>query len=451
MLNISDNSIKGKVGEKTFQSFGMVDDKDGRKNVVRWIILLGCISTACIFLPWTQTVDGLGKITALKPESRPQTVPAIIGGRIERWYVREGDTVQPGDTIVRISETKDEYFDPALVERTREQLDAKSQAVGSYQQKVVAMQAQIRALQQGKVAKLQQTENKVRQSRLKVVSDSTDWVAAQLNLQIADEQARRALVMYKDGLIALTDLENRNLKAQEAKAKAISSENKFRVSQNELLNAQTELLSVEFEYNDKLSKAGAELASSESAVFEGQGSVAKLQNQVNTYAIRSGMYFITAPQAGYITKAAQNGLGEAVKAGDPIVTIMPVGAQLAAEVYVAPVDLPLMHLGSKIRLIFDGWPALVFSGWPGISTGTYGGKVVAIDREISSNGKYRILVSPDPEAEIWPEGLRVGSGVKGIALLNDVFLGYELWRRLNGFPPDFYLLDTKESKSASKK
>jgi hypothetical protein len=93
---------------------------------------------------------------------------------------------------------------------------------------------------------------------------------------------------------------------------------------------------------------------------------------------------------------------------------------------------------SKVRLIFDGWPALVFSGWPGISTGTYGGKVVAIDNFVSANGKYRVLVAPDTEEGTWPTALRVGGAVQGVALLKDVAIGYEIWRRLNGFPPVYY-------------
>jgi adhesin transport system membrane fusion protein len=48
------------------------------------------------------------------------------------------------------------------------------------------------------------------------------------------------------------------------------------------------------------------------------------------------------------------------------------------------------------------------------------------------------LVAPDPQAEPWPTGLRVGGGAQGIALLNDVAIGYELWRQINGFPPDYY-------------
>jgi hypothetical protein len=88
--------------------------------------------------------------------------------------------------------------------------------------------------------------------------------------------------------------------------------------------------------------------------------------------------------------------------------------------------------------MFDGWPAIIFSGWPNVSYGTFGGKIVAIDNFTSKDGKYRILVSADSQEVPWPEAIRIGSGANGFALLNDVPIWYELWRQLNGFPPDYY-------------
>jgi hypothetical protein len=117
---------------------------------------------------------------------------------------------------------------------------------------------------------------------------------------------------------------------------------------------------------------------------------------------------------------------------------MPNKVHLATALYVRPVDLPLIKLGEKIRVMFDGWPTLVVSGWPSKSFGTFGGEVYAIDRVISSNGKYRVLVIPDKTDEPWPEQLQVGSGAQGVFLLNDVKIWYELWRQINGFPPEYY-------------
>ena len=97
---------------------------------------------------------------------------------------------------------------------------------------------------------------------------------------------------------------------------------------------------------------------------------------------------------------------------------------------------------------FDGWPAIVFSGWPNTSYGTYGGEVFAIDNFISPNGKYRVLVAQDPNDHEWPDALRVGAGASSMTLLNDVPVGYELWRQINAFPPDYY---TQEQVDSSKK
>jgi hypothetical protein len=96
-------------------------------------------------------------------------------------------------------------------------------------------------------------------------------------------------------------------------------------------------------------------------------------------------------------------------------------------------DVPLIQQGRVARLEFEGWPAIQFSGWPSVSVGTFAGKVKVIDMVDSKNGQYRLLVTPD--SGNWPKQLRVGSGVYGWIMLDDVPVWYEIWRQLNAFPP----------------
>jgi len=163
--------------------------------------------------------------------------------------------------------------------------------------------------------------------------------------------------------------------------------------------------------------------------------------------MRKDLYYVKAPQDGYINKAIKAGIGETFKEGEKLVNIMPSNYELAVETYVKPIDLPLLHTGEKVRVRFDGWPAIVFSGWPNVSYGTYGAKVVAIENFSSANGKYRVLLAPDEEDYAWPEALRVGSGANTLALLEDVPIWYEIWRHLNGFPPNYYTPQTEKSES----
>jgi|TARA_R100000479_G_scaffold28896_2_gene11462 multidrug resistance efflux pump len=438
MLNISYNQLSKKVSLKEYSAFSKVFKNKHYKMFNRFLLVFGVITIIFLFLPWTQNVTGNGFVTTLAPDQRPQTIQSQIPGRIEKWYVREGDFVKKGDTILFISEIKTEYQDPMLVERTNAQRDAKTQKIQSYSGKINALKSQVTALQKENRLKLQQAENKLKQLDLKVKSDSIDLEAARINLDIAERQFNRTQTLQTEGLKSLADVEEKRLKLQETQAKLISQENKYLTSQNEVINAQVELSRISAEYADKIAKVSSDRYTAESNQFEAISEVQKIENQSANYKIRQSLYYVTAPQNGYINKAIRAGLGETFKEGERLVNIMPSDYDLAVETYVTPIDLPLIHLNEKVRIQFDGWPAIFFRGWPNASFGTYGGKIVAVETFISPNGKYRVLIAPDPSTEPWPKNIRVGSGAYTIALLEDVPIWYEIWRKLNGFPPDYY-------------
>jgi len=438
MLNISPNSIQNSVDKSKFRSLFKVENQRSGKTLLRIMSVVFAIAGVIMFFPWTQNINARGKVTALKPEQRPQTIHSVIAGRIEKWFVQEGDLVEKGDTILFISEVKDEYFDPNLLNRTEEQLRAKEKAVKSYMEKVRSLENQIDAISQTRKLKLEQAENKLQQARLKVISDSIDFQASEINYEIAKEQFQRMEGLYEKGLKSLTNLESRELNMQKAHASMISVKNKLLTSKNEAINANVEINSIDAQYRDGLAKSESEKYTALSNMYDAEAVVTKLQNQYTNYSVRAGMYYITAPQDGYITKAIQSGIGETIKDGESIISIMPAKYDLAVEMYVKPIDLPLLEKGQDIRIQFDGWPAIVFSGWPNTSFGTYGGRVFAIDNFISESGEYRILVSPDPNDHPWPEALKIGAGTRNMVLLKDVPIWYELWRKINGFPPDYY-------------
>jgi multidrug resistance efflux pump len=444
MLNISRNSIAGRIDLTRFSSYSQLPGYKTSRVLARIILIIVGIFMLFMFLPWTQNIRSRGYVTTLEPDHRPQTIHSIIAGRIEKWYVREGNFVKKGDTIVYISEVKPEYFDPNLLSRTEQQITSKEMAVNSYLEKVRSMDAQIEALIKTQRLKMEQAHNYIRQAELKVASDSIDLEAAKMNFTIAERQLVRTESLYEDGLKSLTDLEDKKIKLQETKAKLISAENKLLSSRNEQINAQVELTSIDAQYRDKLAKAGAEKYTALSTMYDAEAMVTKMQNEYMNYSIRSGYYYVTAPQDGFITKAIASGIGETIKEGEELVSIMPANYQLAVEMYINPVDFPLIRHGQPVRIMFDGWPSIVFSGWPNSSYGTFGGEVVGIDNFISQNGKYRILVAQYPD-DPWPPGLRAGSGAISMALLKDVPIWYEIWRKLNGFPPDYYVSDTGEN------
>lgn len=438
MLNLSDNRIDREEYWTDYECLKQVSNIGRPVRRIRIMTISLLCMIAFSFVPWTQNVRVAGKLTTLYPDQRPQTVQNLIPGRISKWYVREGDFVMAGDTIIRIQEVVDAFFDPEIIDRTSRQIEAKKGAAINYKEKAEALSAQIDALTRNLKNKLDQAQNRYVQSKLQVEADSMDVEAGKIDLTIAQERLNRMEELFEKGLKSLTDLETRRITLQETRARMVGLENRYESSLNELENAIIELESVQNEFDEKLSKARSDRNSALSAFYSTESDIAKMENQLSNIQVRQTNYFVTAPQSGYVTQAISVGLGENIAAGTRIVSIMPERYDLATEMYVTPVDFPLLRPGNKVRVIFDGWPAIVFSGWPRLSNGTFGGKILAIDNFISPNGKYRVLVVPDPDEDPWPFELRVGSGADGILLLKDVPLWYEVWRQLNGFPPDYY-------------
>jgi membrane fusion protein, adhesin transport system len=450
MLNISKHSVDKQVRE-SFELHSLETLHTPRSAVIlqRWFLLIGVVLLGTLFLPWQQNIDGKGDVSALTPKDRPQNIQNIISGRIEKWLVREGDLVKTGDTLLVISEMKDDYFDPKYPQRLQEQLVAKGDAIKSYRLKIQSLDNQIIALRENNKFSLQKARNKVRQGYAKVTADSTDVLAEQVQVNVAKVRLDRGEEQLNNGgLVSLSEVESRRLKYQEVRAKLVSNQNKLAISRQELINAKIELSSINAEYAEKIAKAQSDRSSAFSSLAAGEYELSQLQNKITNVDIRRGQYFVKAPQEGYIVKALKMGIGETIKEGESIATLQPSAPEMAVEMYVRAMDVPLIEPGREVRIQFEGWPSLVFSGWPSATVGTFGGIVKVIDRIDNGKGEYRLLITPKiaKGEQVWPKQLRMGSGAVGWVMLEDVPVWYEIWRQLNAFPPTL----KKEPKAALK-
>ncbi|ASW75938.1 biotin attachment protein [Chryseobacterium piperi] len=420
------------------QSFDKIYQIHKKSRVKRWffVILIGGIIT--LFLPWTQNIKVKGNVTSLYQEQRPQQLNSPIPGRIIKWNVKNGDYVKKGDTLLQLSEIKDDYLDPLLVQRTQEQVNAKKGVRDYYEAKVGTAKNQLQALNSARDLKLNQLKIKISQLNNKLTGEEAELQAAINELKLSEDQFSRQKKMYDEGLVSLTQFQQRSISYQNAVAKKTASENKVAQTRQEILNTGIEQNSVVQDYTEKLSKIEGERFQSMGQIEGSDGDIAKLENQVANYKARQGLYFIIASQDGQIVQLNKAGIGEILKDGENIGTVVPTTVDYAVEVYIKPVDLPLIKEGQRVMCVFDGFPAIVFSGWPNSSYGTFAGKVVAVESNISLNGLFKALVIEDKNEKKWPPKIKMGTGVQGISILNDVPIWYELWRNINGFPPDYY-------------
>jgi multidrug resistance efflux pump len=444
------NTIEHIKNETSFKpnSVKSIYRYDKNSKIGYWVLGLFVFLIIVLFLPWTQNISSSGHVTTLYQDQRPQQINTVIPGKIIKWYIKEGDVVKKGDTIVMLADTKDDYLDSNLVERTKDQLVSKEQKLLFYGEKINAIESQINAIENNRELKIKAYENKLEQYHRKIISDSSELVAAEVDFKIAKEQLTRGKQMFSQGVISMVEYEKRTAQNNKALAVLTEKQQKLLNSKQEINILKIEINSIRQEANDKIFKSRSDIASSRSEIANTSGEVAKNKNVLANYISRGNQKWLIAPQDGQIIKAKKSGINEIVKEGEMIVEMVPTNIDHAAELFIEPMDLMLINPGQKIRMIFDGFPTIVFSGWPENSYGTFAGEISMIENNKNENGKFRILVVPDDQQKIWPKELKTGTGAKGFALLKTVPVWYELWRQINGFPPDYYKtkLSTKPAK-----
>lgn len=418
-----------------------------KQNKIRyWVLGLFAFLVLVLFLPWTQNISTSGLVTTLYQDQRPQQINTVIPGKIIKWYIKEGDFIKKGDTIVQLADTKDNYLDSNLVDRTQDQLNSKKDKIQSYGDKINAIESQINAIKNSRELKINAYLNKIEQYKRKLISDSAELVAAEVDYKITTEQLNRGKQLYNQGVISLVEFERRTAQHNKALASLTEKQQKLFNSQQEIKIIKIDINTIQQETEDKIFKSRSEIATSKGEIANTNGEVAKNKNDLANYISRGAQKWLIAPQDGQIIKAKKSGINEIVKEGEMIVEMVPTKIDYAVELFIEPMDLMLINKGQKIRMIFDGFPAIVFSGWPDNSFGTFAGEVLMVENNRNENGKFRILITPDNQQKKWPSELKTGTGAKGFALLNNVPIWYELWRQINGFPPNYYKVKNNNKK-----
>jgi RND family efflux transporter MFP subunit len=290
-------------------------------------------------VPWVQTASGGGTVTALNPNDRLQEINALVSGRIQEWYVRDGSPVKVGDPIVRIVDN-----DPQLLERLQ------------------AERGQV-------LAKL---------------------TAAETALEIAQIDKRRMEKLFDEGLSARREYEQARIRVEQLRA--------------------------------DVAQAGAELS------------------RVDVNLSRQSVQIVRAPRDGVILRVNAGDAATFISAGQVVATFVPDNVERALEIFIDGRDVALVREGAPVRIQFEGWPVIQVSGWPSVAVGTFSGHVIAIDASAQQNGRFRVLVEEDMEAgSPWPDRrfVRFGSKARAWVLLDTVSVGFEIWRQLNNFPPNF--------------
>jgi multidrug resistance efflux pump len=411
--------------------------------------LLLVVAFIIAFVPWTQTITTTGQLSAYSPYERPQDIEAQITGRIKKWHVYEGVRVKQGDLLLELDDWDPLFMAPdllPLLEQSKSALELNRKAAldraDQLEKRIKEMQNLVKAAVPSAEARVVEAENKVREAEQRVAAAKIAVDTAELNVDRHKQLAER-------GLVSQRELELTILAAIGSKAELQGAEAGQQAAQQGMRALSFGRDQISADVLQRLLDAEASRAGALADAARATDQLAALGLRLSNATQRRIASRIYAPIDGTLVRMAEVGPGETVKQGDKIVRISPLSADKAAELWADGLDSPLLNVGRKVRLLFFGIPAIPLPAWPELMAGTYGGVIKVVDQVDDGKGNFRFWVVPDPEDRPWPEQSHVRQGTKVMAwvILNRVPLWYELWRRVNLFPPDYQeraptLLDT---------
>lgn len=429
--------------------------------------MLGLAVIATLFAPWQQSVTGSGSVVAYAPLERQMVVEAPIKGRIVSWGegIYENAHVKKDQIILQVEDVDPNYLGrlqdqeaagQRQLQAANESLQAGLRHVAAAEAAIGPYEAQLRAYRTVREEIVAAADEYIKTAEQKVRAEQRALEEAQAGLTQAEADYKRQFTLFEKKIASELKFQQAEQKFLEAKAKVGKAEAYIQASKNELeakrreREAKERKAQVDIEYaqamltkaNADVAKAQSEVAKARSEVTKAEQSLTKLQTAVS----RQEGQVVKAPRDGFILQLLANQGGEMVKEGDPLCIIVPDTSDRAVQVWLDGNDAPLVEPGRHVRLQFEGWPAVQFAGWPSVAVGTFGGEVISVDSTDNGKGQFRVLVGPASDDTAWPSEryLRQGVRANGWVLLDEVGLGYELWRRLNGFPPAV-AMDKEES------
>ncbi len=427
-----------------YQSLKTVESTPGFGVVaiVLSLLLFG-VAAMLIFVPWQQSVEGIGKIMILSPMERPQNIEAQIPARLTQWHIRDGQSVKKGQLVAELSDLDSKFLDPEQAKRVEGQKQALTARRCATQSRHKALGEQLESLKRSQGAAVPSAKERAHQAKDRILAAEQAIEAAKQNVVTTELNLHRLKDLFEKGLRSKRDQELSELDHTRALTDSQRASASLEIAKRDQILAVYDQDKVAADTDAAMSSIRASMASAQETIESTSSEIYKLDIDLQNVRKRMEQRLVYAPCGGKIVRLLRVGAGEMVDPGTVLAVIAPETTDLAAELVVSDNDVPLVAVGRPVRLQFAGWPALQFSGWPSIAVGTFGGRVAVIDAVDDGRSNYRVIVKPDTEAiskgsdQPWPSTsfLRPGAETSGWIMLDTVPLGFELWRQFNAFPP----------------
>lgn len=349
----------------------MEDKSNALRDMTRYPRRLG-IMAATVFLSvlggWSAFAP-LGSAAlapgVISPDGYRKTIQHLEGGIIRTIDVREGDTVKAGTQLITLDDTKARASDKELRERLLHLLAAEARleaertdaaeinfpeplVLGSSKELEQVMEGQRQLLLNRRAAyqgRTQILEARIRQLEEQNVGLREMIAAEKEQMALIDEEIAAVQSLLDKGLERKPRI--LALKRGRADIAAAKAANRAKIAENAQAIGETrlQLLTIGEERQERI---GAELADIRRVVAEIKGELPSREDSLDRTVIR-------APIDGTVMNLRVNTENGVVKAGQPLLDIVPDGSQLVIDARVRPTDIERITPGMSARVVLTAY------------------------------------------------------------------------------------------------
>ena len=359
-------------------------------RVLVWAIMI-LLSSAMIWTYFVTLPEYAVSLGQVVPQSQIKVVQHLEGGIIEEIFIRDGDAVKKGDPLIQINlastginrKELQSNLDSLILTRARLQAQGTGSGInlpkeeaerqpGMASAEINSLEAQRSELSSTKTVLKRQVEQaklsiKEFQSALK--TKKKDLGLAQEKLDISAELLKSALVTklsHKDAqqLVAQLEGDVDSINISIPKARSALEE----------VNERLRELDFKFqrEAKDQLSELEQKISAANERMIK--ASEQKLRTE------------ITSPIDGVIKNLAFNTIGGVIKAGEPVMEVVPTAETLVIEVHLAPEDRGYVKVGQPALVKVTSYDFVRYGGLEGRVT------QVSPDSDLDKSGNPYFLV-----------------------------------------------------------
>jgi adhesin transport system membrane fusion protein len=353
-----------------------------------------------------EVVVGQGQLI---PPASVQKVQSLDGGILRQVHVVEGESVQPGQLLVSLDETRAQasFSEVAAEEESLQarrlrllaelnSTDAKNIVITPFKGEYSAENTALNNEAESYLAELADLTSKVGKADEDIIQQRRELAEAKNNIQtmidslaLLDEEILLTKNAVDSGALSASEL--RKMERERVNVAGRLSAEGIKLGKLRSMVTESERMRNQV-FSSFRSQLRKELSETDARLARVKQILAGLNNQLEQTRMSAGM-------AGQIKSISLSTIGGVIRPGETIMEIVPQNETLLVEAKVSPKDIGRLTLGQSAIVKFSAYDFVIHGGIKGVL------KHISPDATSDEKGNTFFIVHITAEAGVWQQGL----------------------------------------------